>query len=106
MTALDEFDPTELAKANGEGAEPSLWNIEAGYNWDWCKNLEIVLKYAGSDETESLGFPEDRYGIGFNQEIFEGVIGSVAFLKDEYHSGDADDRDDGYTALGQIAIEF
>jgi hypothetical protein len=106
MSALDEFDPTELATEDGDGAEPSVWNIEAGYNWNWGKNLEIVLKYAGSDETEALGFPEDRYGIGFNQEIFEGVIGSAAFLKDEYHNGDADDRDDGYTALGQIAIEF
>jgi len=106
MTALDEFDPTELAIANGSGAEPSVWNIEAGYNWNWGKNLEIVLKYAGSDETEALGFPEDRYGIGFNQEIFDGVTGSVAFFRDEYHRGDADGRDDRFTALGQIAIEF
>jgi len=106
MTALDEFDPAELAIANGNGAEPSVWNIEAGYNWNWGKNLEVVLKYAGSDETEALGFPEDRYGIGLNQEIFEGVIGSVALLRDEYHSGDVDDRDEGFTALGQIAIEF
>ncbi len=106
MTAMDAFDHTELATANGGGAEPLVWNMEAGYKWNRGKNLEMVLKYAGSDETEALGFPKVRFGIGFNQEIFEGVIGSVAFFKDEYHRGDADGRDDGFTALGQIAVEF
>ncbi len=52
---------------NGSGLRPSVWNIEAGYNYDWGRNLEIVLKYAGSDDTEDLGFPRSRYGIGFNQ---------------------------------------
>ncbi len=106
MTALDEFDPAEIALRDGRGAEPAVWNMETGYNWNWGKNLEIVLKYAGSDETEALGFPEDRYGIGFNQEIYDGVTGSVAVYKDDYHRGDVDNRDDGYTAVGQIAVEF
>ncbi len=106
MTALDEFDPSELATRSGDGAEPSAWNIEAGYNWDWGKNLEIVLKYAGSYETEALGFPEDRYGIGFNQEIFECVIASAACFRDKFHEGDANGNDDGYTVFGQIAVRF
>ena len=106
MTALDKFDPSELATRSGDGAEPSAWNIEAGYNWDWGKNLEIVLKYAGSDETEALGFPEDRYGIGFNQEIFECITASVACFRDEFHIGDANGNDDGNTVFGQIAVGF
>ncbi len=110
MTALEKFDPTEIVRGNGDGAKPSVWNIEAGYNWDWGKNLEIVLKYAGSDETEALGFSRKRFGIGFNQGIFEGdigsVTGSVAYFRDEYHADDADGRDKGNSVYAQIAIEF
>jgi len=100
MTALDEFEHHELA-ANGEGAEPSVWNVEAGYNLNWGKNLEIVLKLAGSDEAGALEIPEDRFGLCLNQEIWEGVVGSLAYLHDEYESDD--ERDVLY---GQIAIEF
>jgi hypothetical protein len=106
MTALDEFDTTEIPTGIGAGAEPSVWNIETGYNWNWGKNLEIVFKYAGSDETETLGYPEKRYGIGFNQEIFESVTGSVAYFRDKFHSDDADNRDDRDFLCGQLAIEF
>ncbi|MDY6952169.1 MAG: LbtU family siderophore porin, partial [Thermodesulfobacteriota bacterium] len=100
MTALDEFEHHELA-ANGEGAEPAVWNLEAGYNLDWGKNLEIVLKYAGSDEAGALEIPEDRYGLCLNQEIWEGLVGSVAYLHDEFESDD--EREVLYA---QIAVEF
>jgi len=106
MAALDEFEAYELAEEGGDGAEPSVWNIEIGYNWNWGKNLEIALKYAGSDEAEALGFPEDRYGINFNQELFEGVTASVGYLHDEYEDADPDDRDERDTIYGQLAIEF
>lgn len=94
MTALDEFE-----QLPGD-PEPEVWNVEAGYNLDWGKNLEIVLKYAGSDECEDY-LPEDRYGICFNQEIYEGVIASIAYLYDEYENDD--ERDVVY---GQLSVEF
>jgi len=106
MTALDEFKPDEVARENGDGAEPRVWNFEAGYNWNWGKNLEIALKYAGSDEAEALGFPEDRYGINFNQELFDGVTASVGYLHDEYESADPDDRDERDMVFAQIAVQI
>jgi hypothetical protein len=106
MTALDEFAPTEIATVTGEGAQPSVWNLEFGYNWDWGKNLEIALKYEGSDESEALGFPERRYGIGFNQTVFEGVVASLAYFRDSYHEGDVDGRDKRDIVFGQLAVEF
>jgi hypothetical protein len=105
MTALDRFEANELAEGFGR-AEPEVWNIEVGYNLDWGKNLEIAFKYAGSDEAEALGYPEKRYGIALNQEVFEGVIVSVASLYDEYEKRDIDGRDDRRTVYGQVAIEF
>ena len=105
MTALDEFESDELGTGYGK-AQPAVWNLEAGYNLDWGKNLEIALKYAGSDESGALGFPEQRYGIALNQEIFEGVIASLAYLHDDYEDDDVDGRDDRDVVFAQIAIEF
>ena len=97
MTALDDFAVGELAPVE---VEPAVWNVEVGYNYDWGKNLEIVLKYAGSDDCGEF-IPEDRYGICFNQDIFEDVILSLAYLNDEYENDDKAD-----VVYGQIAVEF
>jgi len=106
MTATEDFEPAELAIWRGTGAQPEVWNLEVGYNWDWGRNLEIAFKYAGSDEAENLGFPEDRYGIAFNQTIFEGVIASLAFLHDKFDEKDMNGRDDRNVVFGQVAVEF
>ncbi len=105
MTATDDFKPTELA-TNGQGAQPAVWNFELGYNLNWGRNLEIALKYAGSDESGALGFPKERYGIVLNQEILEGTVVSLAYLNDDYEANDIDGRDGRDVVYGQIAIEF
>lgn len=108
MTAADEFEPTEIPTGAGaaEGAQPAVWNVEAGYNFDWGKGLEVALKYAGSDESDQLGFPEERYGICFNKIIFDSVTASLAYLHDEYEDTDVDGRDERDVVVGQIAVEF
>ncbi len=113
MTALDELDVTGTTLAGGtfeiQGVdEPAVWNVEVGYNLEnWGKNLEIVLKYAGSDEAEGLGFPETRYGICLNQDMFQDVIVSLGYLQDDYDEDkDADERDQRDLVFAQIAIEF
>jgi hypothetical protein len=108
MTALSYFTVNEMTQGSGaKKAEPEVWNCEFGYNLDWGRNLEIALKCAGSAETEALGYPENRYGIALNQEIFEGVIVSVASLYDDYEKRrDANGRDDRKTVYGQLAVEF
>ncbi|MCD6296463.1 MAG: LbtU family siderophore porin [Deltaproteobacteria bacterium] len=83
-----------------------VWNFEIGYNYNWWRNLEIALKYAGSNDCDYFGFPRDRYGINFNQEIFDNTILSVGYIYDEYDDNDADDRDTRDLVFGQIAIEF
>ena len=84
-----------------------VWNVEAGYNLDWGKNLEIVLKYAASDEAEVGGLPETRYGLCLNQDIFEDVVVSLGYLYDEFDEDeDLDGRDSRNLAFAQLAIEF
>jgi hypothetical protein len=116
MTALDEFATAEISTGAGgaEGARPAVWNVEFGHNFDWGKGLEVVLKYAGSDESEALnqavdaevGFPEERYGICVNKVIFDSVTASLAYLHDEYKDTDVLSRDERDVVFGQIAVEF
>jgi hypothetical protein len=116
MSALDEFNPAEISTGAGgvNGAQPVVWNVEFGRNFDWGKGLEVVLKYAGSDESETLnqavdaevGFPEERYGICVNKIIFDSVTASLAYLHDEYEDTDVLSRDERDVVFGQIAIEF
>ncbi|MCK4425145.1 MAG: LbtU family siderophore porin [Deltaproteobacteria bacterium] len=83
-----------------------VWNLEIGYNYNWWRNLEIALKYAGSNDCDHFGFPRDRYGINFNQEIFDSTILSVGYMYDEYDTNDIDERNTRDLVFGQIAVEF
>ncbi len=86
--------------------KPTVWNFEAGYNYNWWRNLEIALKYAGSDDCGLLGLPRDRYGINFNQEIFDNTVLSVGYLYDEYASNDELNRNTRDLVFTQLAVEF
>ena len=73
---------------------------------DWGKNLEIAFKVAGSDETENIGFPENRYGLALNQTLWEGIILSLAYLHDEFHQDDINGSDERDVMLIQLGVEF
>jgi hypothetical protein len=84
-----------------------VWNFEMGYNYNWWRNLEIALQYAGSNDCYHLGFPRDRYGINFNQEIFDNTILSVGYLYDEYDDdGTDEERNQRDLVFGQLAVRF
>lgn len=108
MAATEEFGHGELYTGSdgNAAARPEVWNFEIGYNYNWWRNLEIALKYAGSSDCGGLGLPEDRYGINFNQEIFDSTVLSVGYMYDEYDDNDAEDRDTRDLVFGQIAVEF
>jgi hypothetical protein len=108
MAALDGFDAAEFATKNGDGAKPSVWNIEFGLNYDWWRNLEVAFKYAGSDEAEGLTIPETRFGLALNQEIFDNTIFSIGYLNDEFDDDVFDNgiEDKRQTFFTQVAIEF
>ena len=106
MAAIDSVKLYEAGVYEGKINNAEVWNFELGYNYNWWRNLEIALKYAGSNDCDYLGFPRDRYGINFNQEIFDNTILSVGYMYDEYDDNDVDDRDTRDLVFGQIAVEF
>ncbi len=106
MTSLKSWDPVDEEDQALQGKQPSVWNFEGGYNWNWWRNLEIGFKYAGSNDSGPLGFPEYRMGINFNQELYDGLILSLGYLYDKYHDDDVDDRDHRNLVYSQMAFEF
>jgi hypothetical protein len=105
MTATEDFGVGEL-HMGAASAKPEVWNLEAGYNYNWWRNLEITLKVAGSDDCEGLGFPRERYGINFNQEIFDDTVFSVGYMYDYYDKDDHSDRNTQDLVFTQLAVEF
>ncbi len=105
MSALDSFSRYEIPDGDS-GASPSVWNIEFGFNYEWWKPLEVAFKLAGSSEAAALGYPETRYGINFNQELYEGITLSLGYLYDDYEDDDIDGRNHRNLFFSQMALEF
>ena len=105
MGATEAFSESVLSSGDS-GARPYVWNLEAGFTYNWWKELQVAFKWAGSHDTEDLALPEKRYGINFNQSLFDGVTLSLGYIHDEYHEGDIEGRDDRDLAYGQMAVEF
>ena len=100
MAATDHVDVIT------DQGKPSVWNIEAGYNYNWWRNLEIAVKYAGSDDGGAFELPKRRYGINLNQEIFDDTIFSLGYMYDYMHADDHAGRDSRDLLFSQIAVEF
>jgi hypothetical protein len=101
MAATDHVDTITT-----DHGKPTVWNVEFGYNYNWWRNLEIALQYAGSDDCGFLRLPRDRYGINFNQEIFDNTVLSVGYLYDEYEADDDLNRNTRDLLFTQLAVEF
>ncbi len=95
-----------MLPSGNSGARPYVWNLEAGFTYNWWKDLQVAFKWAGSHDTEALAMPERRYGINFNQLLFEGVTLSLGYIHDEYHDNDIEGRDARELAYGQMAVAF
>lgn len=105
MAAVDSFK-TCPGGICGNSYKPAVWNIEAGYNYNWWRNLEIAVKYAGSDDGGAFELPKRRYGINLNQEIFDDTIFSLGYMYDYMHADDHAGRDSRDLLFSQIAVEF
>ncbi len=64
------------------------------------------MKYVYTRQAGILGFPDDRYGICLNQDIWDHVVVSLAYLYDDYDRTDIDTKDKRNTVYAQLAIEF
>ncbi len=107
ISALDEYDPAELA-FQGEGAQPSAWNLEAALTTAMMdKEVTFAAGYQQTSEGIALELPESRYLFAIGMEIFDYTSLKLEYLHDEDYSitdGGSGDSADQISAL--LAVEF
>lgn len=108
VTATEDFDMNELA-FNGGGAQPSAFNIEAGYGFTLAgKDATVAIGYQETSEAVALGLPEQRLLAALTVDVMKHT--SIAFEwahDDDYSTADGGTGENGGdTATLQLAVEF
>ncbi len=107
LSALDEFQPGEVPFGDG-GAEPSAWNVEAGYGFSLGgRDATFALAAQGTDQALALELPESRYLASLSVDLADRVSGTLEWARDEDYdasAGGTGNEADAVTA--QVAVEF
>lgn len=106
--ATDNFHVSELTY-KGRGAEPSAFNIEAGYGFVLAgKEATLAIAYQETDEAAALGLPEKRIAAAIAVDIMENTSLSFEWAHDDaYRSSDGGSGENGGDTLtAQLAVEF
>ena len=79
LSATRRFDSLNMT-FNGEGAKPSAWHTEVGYNWKWySKPMGVVFGYDQTHDVLALNIPRQQYGV-----TLTGIFWRETVLKLEY----------------------
>lgn len=101
LSALDEFEAGELYDAGEtKEREPSAWNVELGVSV--VENVEIAVRYSGSDDGGNEFLPETEYGGVINWAFFENTNLALEYLHWEFE----DDFKETDLFTMQLAVEF
>lgn len=107
-SAMDDFQVSELA-FKGSGAEPSAFNIEAGYSFTIAgKDATAAIAYQKTDEAVALGLPEQRVAVGVSVDVMKNTTLSFEWAHDDdYSTSDGGTGEKGGdTATAQVAVAF
>ena len=78
ITALEDFDTTQLTWTGGNKARPSAWNAELGYTFNvGSREATVAAAYQRSKEALGLGIPKKTILGGVSVGLFENT--SLAF---------------------------
>lgn len=113
ITALDPFEPEYLA-FKGEGAEPQVWNTEAGLTFNMAgQELTLALGYQATEEAVGLmeprasHLPESRILGTVAMEIYENTTVSIEYaVSEDYDVEDGGTGEDAESASLVLAVEF
>ena len=99
--ALDNFKTGEVYDAaDTKERKPLAWNVELGVAI--IDNLELAVRYDGSDDGGSDFLPESQYGAVLNWGFFKNTNLALEYLHGEFE----DDAQDTDSFVAQLAIEF
>lgn len=109
ITALDDFNDASAADPEAVyTAEPSAWNVEFGYEFEFVGiHSHFAIAYQGTDEAVELGLPESRYLAAASFEIFPATALTFEYFYDiDYDFGDGGTDESANTFTTQLAYEF
>ena len=99
--ALDNFKTGEIYDAaDTKERKPLAWNVELGVAI--IDNLELAVRYDGSDDGGSDFLPESQYGAVLNWGFFKNTNLALEYLHGEFE----DDAQETDSFIAQLAIEF
>lgn len=99
--ALDNFKSGEIYDtADTKERKPLAWNVELGVTI--IDNLELAVRYDGSDDGGPDFLPESQYGAVLNWGLFKNTNLAFEYLHGEFE----DDAQETDSFIAQLAIEF
>jgi hypothetical protein len=99
--ALDNFKAGEIYDAaDPKEREPSAWNVELGVGI--IDNLELAVRYGGSDDGGADFLSESQYGAVLNWGFYKNTNLALEYLYGEFE----DDVQETDSFIAQLAIEF
>ncbi len=118
LSAADRFDPDSLSY-HDKGAQPSAWNLEAGYTFE-VRGYEnvVAIAYQGTDEALGLDLPKDSLLVGWSIGVFDNTTFSLQYRHDNDYDEKLELNADGEfeniggtgksadSILAQLAVEF
>lgn len=107
VSATGDFEAAELA-FDGNGAKPSAYNLEFGYDFNWgSKEATVAAGYQGTQEAVDLGLPESRLLVALSVGILEGTSLNVEWANDEdYGASDGGTGKSVNNFTVQLGVEF
>jgi len=101
VAALDNFKAGEIyAAADTKERKPSAWNVELGASI--FDNIELAVRYGGSDDGGAEFLPESQYGAVLNWGFLENTNLALEYLHNKYE----DDAQTVDALTAQLAVEF
>jgi hypothetical protein len=99
--ALDSFKAGEIYDAaDTKERKPSTWNVELGVSI--IENIELAVRYDGSDDGGAGFLPESQYGTVLNWGLFKNTNLAIEYLHGEFE----DDAKETDSFIAQLAIEL
>jgi hypothetical protein len=99
--ALDKFEAGEVYDEDDEKRRrPVAWNAELGVGV--LDNLEIAVRYGGSEDGGADFLPETQYGAVVNWGFFDNTNLALEYMRGEFE----DDFQETDTFTAQLAVEF
>lgn len=98
MTAMDDFQASELDFAGGKKAKPWAYNMELAF-MPW-EEWTFAGKYEKAGDVFKE-FPETRWGAVTSWQFLPDTVLSLEYLRGEFENGDITD-----TVTTQLAVSF